>query len=278
MTNDECCRGVRRRERLTNGLGARRYIVAFTLIELIVVTAVIIILTGLVLSTVGYVQKKGARARAEIEIAAMSAALESYKADNGVYPRDIDKQYRYVLMHSRQLNMQPLPSTSSFYLYSQLAGDSSGFRWCSKPGLKSICSLSQTCFCLGQRHSLSRYRDPFGNSYGYSTANQVNPLKGYNPTFDLWSTAGTAPRLAHTDSYATGSLDQKLVARELFGAHGAPLQKLPNAKSAIRNSFTLRSCAPQPPHGGWDSALRLIRLATHGISLRRNRAFRFAQD
>src|SRR5256886_3750102 len=44
---------------------------AFTLIELIVVTTVIIILTGLVLSTVGYVQKKGARARAETEIAAM---------------------------------------------------------------------------------------------------------------------------------------------------------------------------------------------------------------
>ena len=78
MTNDECCRGVRRGERLTNGFGAwhkRRYNAAFTLIELIVVTAVIIILTGLVLSTVGYVQKKGARARAETEIAAMSAAL-----------------------------------------------------------------------------------------------------------------------------------------------------------------------------------------------------------
>src|SRR5207247_8758711 len=61
---------------------------AFTLIELIVVTTVIIILTGLVLSTVGYVQKKGARARAETEIAAMSAACESYKADNGIYPTD----------------------------------------------------------------------------------------------------------------------------------------------------------------------------------------------
>jgi len=35
-------------------------------------------------------------------------------------------------------------------------------------------------------------RDPFGNSYGYSTANQADPSTGYNPTFDLWSTAGTA--------------------------------------------------------------------------------------
>src|SRR5260370_32516883 len=60
---------------------------AFTLIELLVVIAIIIILAGLILSTVGYVQKKGARSRAEAEIAAMSAALESYKADNGIYPR-----------------------------------------------------------------------------------------------------------------------------------------------------------------------------------------------
>src|SRR5437773_92800 len=61
---------------------------AFTIIELLVVIAIIIILGSLILSTVGYVQKKGVRSRAEAEIAAMSAALESYKADNGIYPRD----------------------------------------------------------------------------------------------------------------------------------------------------------------------------------------------
>src|SRR5437660_10515842 len=61
---------------------------AFTLIELLLVIAIIIILAGLILSTAGYVQKKGARARAEAEIAAISAALESYKADNGIYPTD----------------------------------------------------------------------------------------------------------------------------------------------------------------------------------------------
>src|SRR5229473_7161767 len=63
---------------------------SFTVIELLLVIAIIIILAGLILSTVGYVQKKGARSRAEAEIAAMSAALESYKADNGIYPRDTD--------------------------------------------------------------------------------------------------------------------------------------------------------------------------------------------
>ena len=64
----------------------RRYN-AFTLIELIVVVGIIIVLAGLVLSTAGYARKKSARARAETEIAAISAACENYKADNGVYPR-----------------------------------------------------------------------------------------------------------------------------------------------------------------------------------------------
>src|SRR5437588_12027061 len=61
---------------------------AVTIVELLLVIAIILILAGLILSISSYVQNKGARARAETEIAAMSAALESYKADNGIYPRD----------------------------------------------------------------------------------------------------------------------------------------------------------------------------------------------
>ena len=38
-------------------------------------------------------------------------------------------------------------------------------------------------------------KDPFGNSYGYSTAKASHPTDtdGYNPTFDLWSTGGERP-------------------------------------------------------------------------------------
>lgn len=56
---------------------------AFTVVELLIVIAIILVLAGLILATSGYVQTKGKRSRAEAEIAALSAALENYKADNG---------------------------------------------------------------------------------------------------------------------------------------------------------------------------------------------------
>src|SRR5438046_7339443 len=100
------------------------YNVAFTLIELIVVNTVIIILTGLVLSTVGYARKKGARARAETEIAAMAAACESYKSDNGIYPSSSDTQ---TLDPTNEFDPTLNPpndyTRGSLWLYEQLSGD-----------------------------------------------------------------------------------------------------------------------------------------------------------
>jgi prepilin-type N-terminal cleavage/methylation domain-containing protein len=163
---------------------------AFTLIELIVVVTVIVILTGLVLSTVGYVQKKAARSRAETEIAAMSAALESYKTDNGVYPRDnTTNQYTDTLNAQQNFDAtQPIYQHASFYLYTQLSGDSSGNR---SPTGKSYMQFKPNMLLpSGGSGTVIAISDSFGNSYGYSTANQADPTKGYNPTFDLWSTAG----------------------------------------------------------------------------------------
>src|SRR5213594_2087475 len=113
------CRGACRGERLTG-----RFAGAFTLIELIVVVGVILILTGLVLSTAGYARKKGARARAETEIAGIAAACESYKTDNGVYPANSD---------TNALNAQTFfnPSAyqaASLYLYNALFGATAGSR------------------------------------------------------------------------------------------------------------------------------------------------------
>ena len=66
---------------------------AFTLIELLVVVAIIAILAGLTLATLGYVNKRGAESRARSEVAALSAAVESFKLDTGTYPSNAASLY-----------------------------------------------------------------------------------------------------------------------------------------------------------------------------------------
>src|SRR6187399_2280862 len=115
------CRGVgAKRLRIVYGASQKPRYYAFTLIELVLVVGIIIVLAGLVLSTVGYARKKGARARAETEIAAISAACENYKADNGVYPRDPTANTTDNLNPTTNGNpTSPSYSLTSFYLYTQ---------------------------------------------------------------------------------------------------------------------------------------------------------------
>jgi type II secretory pathway pseudopilin PulG len=167
---------------------------AFTLIELLIVIAIIIVLAGLVLSTVGYVQKKGARSRAETEIAAMSAACESYKADNGIYPTSpatdgLDPTDTDLTHY--------LPACQ--YLYGELTADRD-FDGSADTGSRSYLSLKPTSLLRNDMsnppsssNQVTAIRDPFGNSYGYSTAKASGAAFGYNPTFDLWSTASANP-------------------------------------------------------------------------------------
>lgn len=132
----------------------------FTLLELLVVMAIIAILAGLILSTAGGIQNKAARARAESEIAALSAALESYKADNGDYPLSAD--FPNTNLATNSLYGALSPTTGKVYFE----------------------------FSKGMTGSTGIV-DPFGAAYGYKYPGDTN-RNGTN-FFDLWSTAGGKP-------------------------------------------------------------------------------------
>jgi type II secretory pathway pseudopilin PulG len=165
---------------------------AFTMIELLIVMGIIIVLAGLILATSGYVQDKGKRSRAEAEIAAMSAALESYKADNGIYPTDATTAIDPASAGETERK------DASRFLYGELSGDKD---W---DGTVATADKSYMAFKpatlqrdnmrvdISASNKVTALRDPFGNSYGYSTLKATTPAgtAGYNPTFDLWSTAG----------------------------------------------------------------------------------------
>jgi general secretion pathway protein G len=177
---------------------------AFTILELLVVMTIIVVLAGLILATSGYVQTKSKRSRAEAEIAALSAALENYKADNGIYPTDTANGTTTALNARTMFDPTTIEYVSaSFFLYQELSGDPTGNRL---PTGKPYFSFKPNMLLpKDQSQAVVAVADPFGLSYGYSTANQASPSKGYNPTFDLWSTAGTGmeatPALSPQDQW-----------------------------------------------------------------------------
>jgi prepilin-type N-terminal cleavage/methylation domain-containing protein len=136
----------------------------FTLIELLVVITVIAILAGLVLQTAGYVQKKAARSRAEAEIAALSAALESYKADMGDYPAWTNAA----------------PATGNAFVRAALAPSTGKVYFEFSKGMGTNANISEPNQSI---------LDPFGTGYCYQYPGNTN-RSGSN-FFDLWSRSGT---------------------------------------------------------------------------------------
>jgi len=201
---------------------------AFTLIEMITVISIIAILAGLILAVNGVAQKKSAYSRAETEIRTLSSALEAYKTDNGGYPQGGPAANTSAtdMLDARKAPGDATDTSangklaqSSLYLYEQLSGDINGdgtidstetnknylpdfFRPSRLGGPKVNGKVTPVQYIM----------DPYGNPYGYSTAGllveqeyrqalSTNPsasrqamnsksTQGYNPTFDLWSTAG----------------------------------------------------------------------------------------
>ena len=272
MTNLRC--SLRRDESV---ISARR---SFTLVELIVVLTIIFVLTGLVFTAAGFIANKGARARAESDMAALTAAIENYRSDNGNYPRDPtggncsnscnNNQSSTDCLNANSPAMQAGDPTStcyqnaSRYLYGQLSGDydnsnptaSTNYDYLIdgneatnrayfnfSPGMLSVSVITSgkgkgptvnggggggaftgplgPTGAIGPiaatgntgptgpsggtgppgggngTYVVNFIRDPFGYPYAYSTAyqhwiqNPTGPQAGYNPTYDMWSTAGS---------------------------------------------------------------------------------------
>ncbi len=160
-----------------SGIAGWRGLSGFTLLELLVVIAVIAVLAGLVLSTAGFIQKKGATARAQAEIEALSSALESYKVEYGDYPQT----------NNTNSSVTAAPKTNNSFLRAALAPN----------GSNSLNPLNKVFFefpkGMGNSTNLSDTNlsvlDPFGEAYGYAYPGDAN-RSGSN-FFDLWSRAGS---------------------------------------------------------------------------------------
>ena len=202
---------------------------AFTLIEMLTVMAVIAILAGLILGISGFANKKAALLRAQGEITAMAAACESYKADAGSYPRDDKSGKSNTDDLDPRVEGDPTSEKyqkASLELYKALSGDeNANGRGKEKP----YCEFKPTQLQKNSSGEIKFLKDPFGNSYGYSTAAVVveekyreqllgdpatrrptgTDLKGFNPTFDLWSTGGVISKNTGSGGYQALNADRK---------------------------------------------------------------------
>lgn len=197
---------------------------AFTLLELLTVIAIILILVGISVGTYGYANNKAARSRAEAEIRALATACENYKADNGEYPRVLppplnqptDQSATDTLNAATAFNQPPTDYTqASLLLYQLLSGlkpDGSAHKDAAGNALKSYFEFKPNQL-KKSGNTVQYLSDPWGNPYGYSTArfydqniSTASPTpRGYNPTVDIWSTAGRKK-----EDYSTAALANSL--------------------------------------------------------------------
>ncbi len=180
------------------------------------VIAIIAILSALAVGASQYVMQKAGVSRAQTEIAAMAAALERYKTDNGDYPvtAPIAASPEYVGTPSSY-------QANAAVLYASLAGTAT---YGSAPTNTVYIKFASNQVAT---NATPQYvKDPFRNAYGFQTAVTSEPV----------------------DPEHRGS--QRRVRRPL--EHGEPdhlheLQPVGDELGRIREAGALGSPAPPPP-------------------------------
>jgi prepilin-type N-terminal cleavage/methylation domain-containing protein len=172
---------------------------AFTLIEVMAVITIIVILAGLVVGGMSFVNERQAKNKAQVQMALISKALEEYKLDMGTYPPTTNK--------TGSLTTAAGTSTSSI-LYQALFKDGYDYTLNATPPANwtkatkiYLPDLDPTSTKQGWVTTLTivganlPITDPWGNQYCYRTATGTPPASGsapvnantQNPDFDLWS-------------------------------------------------------------------------------------------
>ena len=170
-------------------LGSRR---AFSLVELMVVMAIIMMLAGLVMVALPGLQAKANRNRAEAFLAELEGGLSKYKVDNGIFPRNDAGGDREVS-----------GKNGAAILYKYLSGDFSPVDGFVDDGEKIY--VPKLDFETNKNSNNPRSRffqgeyiviDNYGNRIRYlcdPPNTKPSERNTVNPTYDIWSIVDTDP-------------------------------------------------------------------------------------
>lgn len=176
-----------------------RHTKGFTLMELLVVIAIIVILAGLTMGGLGYMQRNQATQKAKAQIAMLSTGLEEYKLDFGKYPvatgNGSNTLYKALYWDSNNDNKGVDTDTAQRIYLPELDPTSTKQGWSSN----TTASANNTI------------KDPWGLDYNYrsgTTASGAVNTSAKNPDFDIWSYGpdGLAGGAAGTDKAALDNI------------------------------------------------------------------------
>ncbi|MEM1084731.1 MAG: type II secretion system protein GspG [Verrucomicrobiota bacterium] len=143
----------------------------FTLMELLVVISIMVILAGLTMGVMTYVNQKQAISQANIQLNLLENALEDYYSENGEYPSNPNSRGERGTNKVLQA-LFPINVNDKVYL-TELDPKNDTQGWLSGDNLRTATIL-----------------DPWGKEYYYRT-NRVTATRTFinaaNPGYDLWS-------------------------------------------------------------------------------------------
>ncbi len=150
---------------------------AFTLVEVMVVVAIIVILMSLVIGGVGYIETKRREEGAKVTIGRLNMALEQYKTNTGLIPEDAKN-----------------PTLSSNQLYRVLFGDADNDGKTDEGAVVYYDDLDPNISkgqkgnrLVEKRNNVYVILDPWGQPYRYRRGFNEGNTNARNPDFDIWS-------------------------------------------------------------------------------------------
>ena len=157
----------------------RRGSAAFTLIEMMAVITIIVILAGIVIGGMGYVNEKQATEKAKVQIKRLEAALEEYKLDGGTYPPTANMAGPFTAAGT---GTSSVLFNALYYIGAQNS---------TKIYLPELDPVNnKQGWTTGTASATTKITDPWGNEYCYRTATDASGAANantQNPDFDLWS-------------------------------------------------------------------------------------------
>jgi prepilin-type N-terminal cleavage/methylation domain-containing protein len=150
----------------------RRHAAGFSLMELVVVVAIIVVLAALTLVGMSFINAKQARDKAALQVKLLDLAIEDYHSDNKTYPSHQDSE----------------GLKGDEVLYKALYYD--GFEAKESGGTIYLADLDPENNTKGGQAWMkgtgptAQIVDPWGNSYRYRSGDAPDSR---NPDFDVWS-------------------------------------------------------------------------------------------